>query len=313
MPGKSNSPASDRVRHPTHLRDRFVRTAEFWARHQRHPTFRNEIADARVRWNDDFPLFPIRQGPAPERVRPWSPDEPPLYPRGLQLALDASNRRLGEGGDRLRSEDLDRGAAVEAWAVLLHRLCDQFWPPDLFPNWTGTRFPPPVGFVAACLLDDPERVDPKEWIPQISVRPQPRSLLGDLSPMTDYWHQRHLRLVNLLCADLDAGAEITRGRLAEAIREAEAGATRVVAPSLIFPALGDPVGHLPLFPGMSTKDFRDAEGAVKPLLDRGDELLSSVLKAHARAMRGTGRMTVAEIAGRLGVRRDAVYKYLGET
>ena len=189
-------------------------------------------------------------------------------------------------------------------------ICEFFWPSWAFPNWTGTPYPPPIGFVTACLIWDPADIEPELWIPEMTIQAQPFDPVGNpFAPTAWYWRLRCLGLEDRLNAAFDGRETVDRDRIAAFVGEAADEAARAALPGALVPSLSDPIGFIPLVPGTSASDLKKAVTAAMPRLDKRNQLLLAMLKqqAHNWDQRGVAR---TEIAGRLGVDRSTVYEWL---
>lgn len=226
----------------------------------------------------------------------------------------------------LTEEDCTNDSAWRAWNDLIAESCRTYWPPLLFPNWTGEEGVHPMkGFVAACLIWNPNLADPESWIPPMGVVPQ--VAMYDLDresqkPGARYWSMRHEILRDRLYALLDAQVTITRDDIERIDQETKDEAIQFLDtireerpphpdnPNLLGPpwATGDPVGWLPLVPGIRSTDLVNLWNEVGPFLALFD--LDTHLKDAAHVMHDAG-VTQKEIAGRLGFVPSTIHTWLG--
>ena len=298
------------------LRRRFVASAcHHLGGDRREPTeFLDVLSRARDRWNEEFRLFRIRKRETEGPGRP-RPGEPFPFPPALQAVRDRWNARLTPDPRTYRhEEEVCAARAIVVWSEdVLRPICDHFWPPWLFPNWTGTRFPPPIGFVAACLIWNPKDILPESWVSPTTIQPRLHDPMGDpFAPAAWYWRQRALGVEARLNAVLDAEQPIGRERIAEAVREAHDEAAGEALAGASGPAWHEPIGYIPLAPGMSLNDITKAGAAAMELLGWRNVMLDKAIKMQIGLWLQEG-VEKTEIAGRLGVDTDTIREWLNDT
>lgn len=144
--------AKPRRRGPSNL-DRVITRARTLKASRR---FRDELADVRRRWDQEFPDYAIgTPGMPPQTIK--TIQYVPM-PRSL---LDDFNRWRDwhpvDPADAEEYADLYHrfGSPSDAWRDLVMRLCDDGWPPADFPHGVGRFHHPAMAFVGCCLLYEP--------------------------------------------------------------------------------------------------------------------------------------------------------------
>jgi hypothetical protein len=147
---------------------------------KRKPAFLRALQEQRTAWNLAWPRFAIGQLGPPPAEQFWLPNDFPIPPP-LARASEEYNRLLA--ARRPIEEKAAIGepvhGAFQAWRTILIRLCEAWWPADVYPNWVCPWEANPIihpawNFLAACLVWQPTQV-PEEWIRAYGLTPVARN------------------------------------------------------------------------------------------------------------------------------------------
>lgn len=314
------------------IRQRYVRRARSL---KEAPGFRKALDDIVSEWNKQYPRFEItRRGYPPDR--PYELVEGvklpprlhagasavglskfleaalqtnPIYPPKLWAALLVKMERENATHEPLTADDeLANGAGVE-WQRLTLDLCLRWWPPEYYYNWMGLQTTHPARwFVSACLIWDPRDV-PEEWIRDWSLHPI-------CTPSDPVNPERNLAIIYLealyesfsirIEAAVLNGTPITVEFLDRAHEQAERDADAAERRALPNPHAG--YCYVPVYPGMTSSDWRNMEPSVIATLDS----MFYGLEYHARRLHAEGK-TPAEIAHLIGLSERQTRRYLSSS
>jgi hypothetical protein len=331
---------SGRHRLPS-IRARFVTRARTV---RERPPFRQALEHAAMEWTRRHPAYAAGQDAmAPDLVLDSLPFV--FVPLSLASALK-----------RATSDALDGLLQVEGdWESLVRELCERWWPPAYYPDWSGYTHPA-AGFVSACLIFKPQLV-PEDWIHRqpaglriLRYAPPTYHQVGD----EQYWRTAYMTLTFSLEFALARGRPLgqewyqaIRQGVEQVAREAAelAGVRsllfepdyampedaqveinndgvrwRILAGSLV--SVRSPRGeilfrralvardevdsrftwHMPIFPGMTSSDWRAIEPQV---LDRARANIAS----HVRDLAAQGK-SIRAMADLVGLSRPQVRRLL---
>jgi hypothetical protein len=308
--------ATRRLR-PLSLRRRFVMRGKYL---QQHPPFRHALEQYRDKWDRSHPRFPAH--------KVWDVPLPPCNP-GLVLPLPSSLQHEWERYHQERhgfeAECQARGDinsyyvpsfwtqkalwAMDDWQTTVVEICQQWWPPEYYPNWLEPPRHPAGAFVAACLIMEPAHV-PTDWIAQDGFVPRRITSRGKALSVfgPTLWRSRHQVFLAGLREAIRNGSQISENLIAELESTAEQSAAVAALDALseAAPNHGEDDLYIPLVPGLSTYDLAGLEPILVELGDEADRRLHE----QARELRNAGH-SVRSIAGTLGVDRHTVLRWLG--
>jgi hypothetical protein len=241
------------------IRREFVKRA---AALKRKPAFRRAMEAERRAWDHAWPQFAIGEPVPPPDKQYWVPNDYPV-PGKLARALEEYNRWLQ---NPRRDRDADgpgeySHTASAAWRAMLTRLCHEWWPPEIYPNWVCPWEANPIvhpawRFVAACLLWQ-TRCVPEEWIAAYGLGPVSRNY--DPSAPASHGQVMFLRT---LCQGLYdslarrfADSPEQLAVLEAAVDDAYTVARQGPMDRARLPQQPDR-WYFPLYPGLTTTDWR---------------------------------------------------------
>lgn len=277
-------------------RRRYVRRAQ-WLKED--PAFHRAMAQSIADWNQNHPDFAVlARGYPPVDEDYRYPDFQTIMPHSLQERWKYINHPSRVCRDPTDAE-WPILEAVGDWNDLVGRLCLEWWPPEIFPNWINPLSPlvdhPAMFFVAGCLVWQPRAV-PEEWILRISmlIRLDSDPRFPAAHPEVIFWRTRVQEILDGLQAALRDGQGLTADLLMQVKQQAKtaAEAARQQAEQ------NGPSGRwcLLLYPGLISSDLRDDE---KTLIDLAGESGIS-LSTYARDLKANGKSVYA-IARVLGL------------
>lgn len=255
------------------------------------PSFKARLKQARKEWNRDWPAYRI--GPPDPRI-----PNPANTTRG-DLPLP---RRLAEAVDQ-EVEDIED--VVNDWDYRAHMLAHEEWPRHLYSDWRGHGFPHPAKrFVAACLIWDSDRINPKKWIEPIPYTALVQSIPFDPTippaiPEVARWKTAFETLSALLTVRSDEGFPLTPEESAALIEQARQQGDEMEKAASKYATMTNPEGFqfVRVHPRMKSPDWRLLEPIV--IRTRSTTSRSNPLHDEARRLRAEG-VSIAQIARQLG-------------
>lgn len=264
MAGKKRKPAHHRFDErlftplpPPSLHRRYVARART-LKEDAH--FKADIAAERERWNDRWPDFAVPGRGYPPDTRPYALDTAPAIVDAMNLP-----RRDGQLMERAEKADLN-------WKNLVVDICRRWWPERFFPVWQDAWIHPAAPFVHSCLVWGPVLV-PEEWIETfrpVTMWAHVPALAKGMSPDGVRWHSVYLSLMRQIDDMLARGETITREDLRRLDRAAviasyqndEGRGNGYEGVGLASHIPANEMLVVPLYPGMTSTDWRGMEGNV---------------------------------------------------
>ncbi len=299
--------------------------------------FKGKLNQARKDWNRDYPTYQVgllTRNTGDQETFDWSGlPLPPQLARVIKAWHDGSwETRLEDMHRRAMHNREDFNAladkmwegaskgfdAASKWENRVHRLADEGWPPNTYPNWIGRTFPNPARrFVAACLIWGLDNVQPEEWIEPIPYADLIQSVPFDptipgLIPETFGWRQAFNALAKSIEEALAEGTPLTPEAGTQLIDRARRHGEQMELGAATWARQRDPEGFrfVRLRRGMDTSDWRALERAfIQSQIDAYGE---APWADEARRL-DAARMSTRQIASKLGVGRSTVGRWLGKS
>ncbi len=254
------------------LRERYVRRAEFLLKG---PEYWERVQEIRTVWNHKYPEWPIT---IEENIHPQSPSS--MF---KQLMRDVETDFAYRDEHGFSNVDRDRRAeeANSEWLELVARLATDFWPPEDFPNpYTDTSHPA-THFVEATLYA--EQWSLLKWL---RLSEQIQEMVQEFPELLSIYEPEKF---NVFFRDFRLSPEPLRRLESTPIN-----------------AYGLPKNqnyYLPIFPGMTANDIRQAAPAIAEWVE--SHFAGRMPEDRMVALADDG-LTHQAIADRLGVDRKTV-------
>lgn len=274
-----------------YLRNRYIKRAAYLIDDR---VFQDTISNARRTWNADYPRFAIGQSEASDfRIGSFL-----VFPDRLLVVTDAMPR-----DPKAWSKDEEEASwASSMWPALIRPIPIEFWPEVDFPNpfaWSfHDHLPHPAeGFVSACVCSDADvHVNAAQFFTKFvvqtadfSVAPSPTNLQAAIRAPVE----RDVYVQALRECLKDNPAELQRIECEATTTSAAAWreAYHPFTPGRYWP-------YMPIVPGMSSTDVKNAAGRVSEEARSAFHEVS--LDDRIVSLLGSGK-TQSDVARQLGV------------